>query len=47
MSANKVYKYRIYSNTNQIFLKVFRCVRFLYSKMLSDRRDYYKRIKKS
>lgn len=38
MGANKAYKYRIYPDINQkkYFLKVFRCVRFLYDKMLSD-----------
>ncbi|AHH05997.1 Transposase (plasmid) [Borrelia miyamotoi FR64b] len=49
MSANKAYKYRIYSNTNQkkYFSKVFGCVRFLYNKMLSDKKDYYEKNKKS
>ncbi|PRR09549.1 transposase, partial [Borreliella burgdorferi] len=44
MSANKAYKCRIYPNTNQkkYFSKVFGCVRFLYNKMLSDKKDYYK-----
>ncbi|ACK74400.1 transposase [Borreliella burgdorferi] len=44
MNANKAYKCRIYPNTNQkkYFSKVFGCVRFLYNKMLSDKKDYYK-----
>ncbi len=44
MSANKAYKCRIYPNTNQkkYFSKVFGCIRFLYNKMLSDKKDYYK-----
>ncbi len=48
MSANKAYKYKIYPNVNQkkYFLKVFRCVRFLYNKMLSDKKDYYEKINK-
>ncbi|MCD2394347.1 helix-turn-helix domain-containing protein [Borreliella burgdorferi] len=48
MNANKAYKCRIYPNTNQkkYFSKVFGCVRFLYNKMLSDKKDYYKKINK-
>ncbi len=48
MSANKAYKYKIYPNVNQkkYFSKVFRCVRFLYNKMLSDKKDYYEKINK-
>ncbi|QMU99816.1 helix-turn-helix domain-containing protein, partial (plasmid) [Borrelia sp. A-FGy1] len=40
MSANKAYKYRIYPNDSQkkCFSKVFGCVRFLYNKMLSDKK---------
>ncbi len=43
MGANKAYKYRIYPDTKQkkYFSKVFRCVRFLYNKMLSDKKDYF------
>uniref|UniRef100_UPI001C00198F helix-turn-helix domain-containing protein n=1 Tax=Borreliella bavariensis TaxID=664662 RepID=UPI001C00198F len=42
MSVNKAYKYRIYPNTNQkkYFSKAFGCVRFLYNKRLSDKKDY-------
>lgn len=49
MSANKAYKYRIYLNANQkkYFSKVFGCVRFLYNKMLSDKKDYYEKNKQS
>nr|WP_236841554.1 helix-turn-helix domain-containing protein [Borreliella garinii] len=49
MSANKAYKYRIYPNTNQkkYFSKAFGCVRFLYNKMLSDKKDYYEKNKKN
>ncbi len=48
MGANKAYKCRIYPNTNQkkYFSKVFGCVRFLYNKMLSDKKDYYEKINK-
>ncbi|ACL34126.1 transposase (plasmid) [Borreliella burgdorferi 156a] len=44
MGINKAYKHRIYPNNNQkkYFSKVFRCVRFLHNKMLSDKKDYYK-----
>ncbi|WKC79368.1 helix-turn-helix domain-containing protein (plasmid) [Borreliella tanukii] len=38
MSVNRVCKYKIYPNTSQkYFSKVFRCVRFLYNEMLSDK----------
>ncbi|WP_420025567.1 RNA-guided endonuclease TnpB family protein (plasmid) [Borreliella yangtzensis] len=49
MGANKAYKYRIYPNTNQkkYFSKVFGCVRFLYNKMLSDKKNYYEKNKES
>ncbi|ETZ17933.1 Transposase [Borrelia duttonii CR2A] len=49
MSANKVYKYKIYPDANQkkYFSKVFGCVRFLYNKMLSDKKDYYEKNKQS
>ncbi|AHH05585.1 Transposase (plasmid) [Borrelia miyamotoi FR64b] len=49
MTANKAYKYRIYPNANQkkYFSKVFGCVRFLYNKMLSDKKDYYEKNKQS
>ncbi|MCD2374851.1 helix-turn-helix domain-containing protein [Borreliella burgdorferi] len=48
MGINKAYKHRIYPNNNQkkYFSKVFRCVRFLHNKMLSDKKDYYKKIDK-
>uniref|UniRef100_UPI000464427F RNA-guided endonuclease TnpB family protein n=1 Tax=Borrelia hispanica TaxID=40835 RepID=UPI000464427F len=42
-------KYRIYPDANQkkYFSKVFGCVRFLYNKMLSDKKDYYEKNKQS
>ncbi|ADQ31264.1 transposase, OrfB family (plasmid) [Borreliella burgdorferi JD1] len=48
MGVNKAYKHRIYPNGNQKkhFSKVFGCVRFLYNKMLSDKKDYYEKINK-
>ncbi|WP_418906450.1 RNA-guided endonuclease TnpB family protein (plasmid) [Borreliella turdi] len=47
MGANKAYKYRIYPDTKQkkYFSKVFGCVRFLYNKMLSDKKDYFEKNK--
>jgi len=43
MKANKAYKYRIYPNTLQqiAFAKTFGCTRFIWNKMLSDKRKYY------
>ncbi|MCD2387492.1 helix-turn-helix domain-containing protein [Borreliella burgdorferi] len=48
MGVDKAYKHRIYPNDNQkkYFSKVFGCVRFLYNKMLSDKKDYYEKINK-
>ncbi len=39
----KAYKYRMYPNNKQQVLinKTFGCVRFLYNKMLNDKREYY------
>lgn len=44
---NRAYKFRIYPNREQIILiqKTFGCVRFLYNKMLSDKKAYYDRTK--
>lgn len=41
--ANKVYKFRIYPNTEQqiLFAKTFGCVRFVYNRMLADKIKYY------
>lgn len=46
---NKAYKFQIYPNTEQITLiqKTFGCVRFLYNRMLSDKKAYYDRTKES
>ena len=43
MKHNKAIKYRIYPNKEQIVLltKTFGCVRFVYNKMLSDRKEAY------
>ena len=43
MKHNKAIKYRIYPNKEQVVLlsKTFGCVRFVYNKMLSDRKEAY------
>ena len=43
MKKNKAYKYRIYPTKNQqvLFNKTFGCVRFVYNKMLNDKKEYY------
>ncbi|MBB6043465.1 hypothetical protein HNP68_001087 [Borrelia yangtzensis] len=49
MGDNKAYKYGIYFNINQnkYFLKVFGCIRFLYNKILSDKKSYYEKNKEN
>jgi putative transposase len=44
---NKAYKYRLHPNTEQEMLinKTFGCVRFVYNKMLADRKEAYERYK--
>ncbi|MDY0282337.1 MAG: RNA-guided endonuclease TnpB family protein [Salinivirgaceae bacterium] len=44
---NKAYKYRIYPNPEQEILinKTFGCVRFVYNKMLANRKDVYEQFK--
>jgi putative transposase len=43
----KAYKYRLYPNKEQelFFGKTFGCVRFIYNKMLSDRKELYEQYK--
>lgn len=45
---HKGYKYRIYPNKEQeeLINKTFGCVRFIYNKMLEDRKKHMKNIKK-
>ncbi len=45
--ANKAYKFRIYPNKEQenMFVKTFGCVRFIYNRMLADKIEYYKETK--
>lgn len=44
---NKAYKYRIYPNAEQGILinKTFGCVRFVYNKMLANRKEVYEQFK--
>ena len=44
---NKAYKYRIYPDSEQEILinKTFGCVRFVYNKMLANRKEVYERFK--
>jgi putative transposase len=45
--ANKAYKFRIYPNDEQciFFTKTFGCVRFVYNKMLAERKELYETYK--
>ena len=44
---NKAYKFRLYPNEEQeiLFSKTFGCVRFVYNKMLAERKDIYEQYK--
>ena len=44
----RAYKYRMYPNTQQQILinKTFGCVRFVYNKMLDDKKTYYNTYQK-
>ena len=44
---NKAYKYRIYPNPEQETLinKTFGCVRFIYNRMLANRKEVYEQFK--
>ena len=44
---NKAYKYRIYPDSEKEILinKTFGCVRFVYNKMLANRKEVYERFK--
>ncbi|GAM14306.1 mobile element protein [Mesobacillus selenatarsenatis SF-1] len=44
---NKAYKFRLYPNDEQalIFRKTFGCVRFVYNKMLAERKETYELLK--
>jgi putative transposase len=45
--ANKAYKFRLYPNAEQKILinKTFGCVRFVYNKMLAERKEVYEEFK--
>ncbi len=47
MKRNKAYKFRIYPNDvqEQLLAKTFGCVRFVYNKMLAERKETYKNLK--
>jgi len=40
---NRAYRFRLYPNKKQeeMFIKTFGCVRFIYNRMLSDKKSYY------
>jgi len=42
---NKAYKFRIYPNNDQkvLFAKTFGCARFVYNRMLAEKKDHYER----
>ena len=46
--VNKAYKFRLYPNKKQkeYFAKTFGCVRFVYNKMLDDKKKHYDKTKK-
>lgn len=45
--ANKAYKFRLYPNKEQeqLLAKTFGCVRFVYNKMLAERKETYEQLK--
>ncbi|PAV27934.1 hypothetical protein CIL05_18850, partial [Virgibacillus profundi] len=44
---NKAYKFRLYPTEEQTMLlhKTFGCVRFVYNKMLAERKEFYEMLK--
>lgn len=46
---NKAYKFRLYPNKEQVTLlsKTFGCVRFIYNRMLADKKEYYEKTKEN
>ncbi|MEH7475742.1 helix-turn-helix domain-containing protein, partial [Priestia megaterium] len=44
---NKAYKFRLYPTEEQAFFmrKTFGCVRFVYNKMLAERKETYEKYK--
>ena len=47
VKQNKAYKFRLYPTEEQKFLirKTFGCVRFIYNKMLAERKEAYEKYK--
>ncbi len=45
--ANKAYQFRLYptQEQGQLFAKTFGCVRFVYNKMLAERKEVYEQFK--
>ena len=45
---NKAFKFRIYPNKQrrELITKTFGCTRFIYNKMLSDKKEYYEKTGK-
>ena len=45
--ANKAYKFRLYptQEQEQLLTKTFGCVRFVYNKMLAERKEVYEKFK--
>jgi len=45
--AHKAYKFRIYPTQGQeeFLIKTFGCVRFVYNKMLAERKETYEKLK--
>ncbi|EGL83282.1 transposase IS891/IS1136/IS1341 family [Caldalkalibacillus thermarum TA2.A1] len=45
--ANKAYKFRLYPTQEQaqLLAKTFGCVRFVYNKMLEERKQIYEKFK--
>ncbi|MFJ8415453.1 helix-turn-helix domain-containing protein, partial [Bacillus paramycoides] len=46
---NKAYKFRLYPTEEQAYLirKTFGCVRFVYNKMLAERKEVYEKYKEN
>ena len=45
---NIVYRFRIYPNKSQkeLFARTFGCVRFVYNRMLAEKKEYYEKTGK-
>ena len=48
MKAHRAYKFRLYPDRDQetLFHKTFGCCRFLYNRMLADKKDMYEKTGK-